>query len=460
MTNAYCSNDKDLQDHRCICDLKQSSIQCSSLPKRCYTCYRYKTILFNKDVNILPAESFRYYDLFDYESNQSFTIQFAQIDSISSKTFSKILLKKDHTLVIQIAEYSSSSIPSKLFDQIKLESKSKFHLEIVNVTSSLLTIEPYAFHGIRHGFKKVDYGKNIYLNSSTFSNISQHTQSKLSIILRNSMHNLDIQRSSMMRIGYFHSTGILHTDSNAFVNVHRDHDSQFLFQIVNSSDFYLRYLNLTSLEIVDRMLTDEDLCRIHDIPSHIPVKLIPETSCSCSIFYLYRHLHRILNPLMLKDLTPLCYFHLSPDEIEHEERKCLFQKQISRCNQIEKYQNLSISPGKCYQNSIYSHKSSSFISLVLTLPAMSFILICIYLIATCKQRIVIFNLFHRRKRSMFNEDSYEQLTHFNKEKSMDIVMKFDTITKLTLPYLYTSESSNFIISNPIQLNTNPLDDIE
>ncbi len=152
-TNAYCSNDDDLQRHRCTCSLTHGYIQCSSLPKECRTCYRYNTIFFDEHVNILPSESFRYYDLFDYDSNKSFTIQFAQLNSISSNTFSKIDIDQDRTLSIKISKYTSSRIPTRIFDELSMQSKSKVDIEIFNVTSSLLIIEQYAFDGIKYDFE-------------------------------------------------------------------------------------------------------------------------------------------------------------------------------------------------------------------------------------------------------------------------------------------------------------------
>jgi hypothetical protein len=153
LTNGYCPDDENLQRHQCTCSLPHKYIQCSSLPKECRTCYRYNTIFFDEQVNVLPSESFRYYDLFDYDSNKSFTIQFAQLNAISSNTFSKIDIDQDRTLVIKIAKYTSSKIPTRIFDEISMQTKSKIDFEIFNVTSSLLTIEQYAFDGIKYGYE-------------------------------------------------------------------------------------------------------------------------------------------------------------------------------------------------------------------------------------------------------------------------------------------------------------------
>ncbi len=165
-SNAYCSNDEDLQNHRCTCSLTHGYIQCSSLPKQCRTCYRYNTIFFDEHVNVLPSESFRYYDLFDYDSNKSFTIQFAQINTISSNTFSKIDIDQDRILSIRIAKYTSSIIPTRIFDEIEMHQKSKIDVEIFNVTSSLLVIDSYAFNGIKHGFESVFRFSILYMKDT------------------------------------------------------------------------------------------------------------------------------------------------------------------------------------------------------------------------------------------------------------------------------------------------------
>ncbi|CAF1381530.1 unnamed protein product [Adineta steineri] len=680
-TNAYCPNDEDLQQHHCTCNIIHSYIQCSSLPKQCRTCYLYNTIFFDEYVNILSAESFRYYDLFDYDSNRSFTIQFAQLNKLSSNAFSKIDMDSDRTLSIKIAKYTSSIIPARLFDEIEIQSRSKLNIEIFNVTSSLLVIESYAFHGIKLGFEsifrfsilsmkdtiefqanagsfyipaystmefyfsnfvyaslndhsfnhitqahssnlqinfnyfhsasigyasfyeyhqldesqfhlifsnfqdltiepklfhtvtqlkssitfslynitndlclpsetfsqikqdfnstfqfEIDYGKDVLFTPKTFFNISQFAQSKLSIILRNSydvyfmnqsiknihqqeqslldiwikygrnlifqensIQNIDIQHSSIMRIGYQYSYGTLQMDLNAFANINEGRGGELLFQIMNSSDFSLRFnqsIILEQLEIVDRILTDQDLCRIIDIPSHIPVKLLNENLCSCSVFYLYRHLRHSLNPLILKDLTPLCYINLPLDEIEQEENKCLFDKQISYCHQMQKQNNIETPNGKCSKKSLVisntQHNSVSYLSLISIFICIIFGLLSIYILKKRQRYLFISNIFnkfsfyyhhhHHQKLPLFTDDSYQQLTsmnennsddNFNQEdlsnKMMQIVMKYDSTTKQTQPFIQT-DKSDFIVSNYIEnqqnehttlkLNTNPLSDIE
>jgi len=395
-------------------------------------------------------------------------------------------------------------LPSETFSQIKQDINSTFQFEI-------------------------DYGKIILFTPHTFMNISQRTESKLSIIITNSLdvyfmnqslknfhqedrslidiwikygrnlifdnnaiQNIDIWRSSIMRIGFQYSSGLLQMATNAFTNINEGQGGELLFQIINSSDFYFRFnqsITLERLEIVDRILYDNDLCRISQIPAHIPVKLVQNNLCSCSVFYLYRRLRHTLNPLVLKDLTPLCYFNLSLDEIEYQENKCLFNKQINNCQQMQKQIDIHIPNGICYQKfqlNSNKHHSSTFFTIILILSCVLFGLICIYVLSTHKRRLPILKILNkfsfysrRQKLPIFTADSYQQLTHmsenipddeFNQEqisnRMMKIVVKYNSTTEQTQPYIQTNKS-DFIVSNDqhneditLKLNTNPLSDIE
>lgn len=150
-TNASCFNDADLERHRCTCNLNNGYIQCSSLPQRCETCYYYNKIFFDENVNVLPPESFQYYKFPSNDNSRLFTIQFTQLNSVSSNAFSKINIIEDQTLSIKISKYTSSTMPSRMFDDLLLEKRSKLDIEIFNVTSPLLTFEQYVFDGIKYG---------------------------------------------------------------------------------------------------------------------------------------------------------------------------------------------------------------------------------------------------------------------------------------------------------------------
>ncbi|CAF2765458.1 unnamed protein product [Rotaria sp. Silwood2] len=398
-------------------------------------------------------------------------------------------------------------LPAETFSQIKQDINSTFQFEI-------------------------DYGKNILFKPNTFVNISQRAQSKLSIIITNSLdvyftrqslnyfhqedrslldiwikygknlifednaiQNIDIWRSSILRIGFQHSYGTLQMATNAFVNINEGQGGEILFQIMNSTDFYFRFnqsITLERLEILDRILTDNDLCRIVDIPAHIPIKILSNNLCSCSVFYLYRRLRHILNPLVLKDLTPLCYFNMSLDDIEHEENKCSFNKQIHNCHQMQGEINIFIPNGMCQQNSPLTNNSQhslSSSSLIFIFICFILGLGCIYILSTHQRRLFIINIFskfsfnrRRRKLPTFTADSYQQLTHMNdnnldddvneeqsSHKMMNIIVKYNSTTEQTQPYIH-NHKSDFISSNNIndqlnedltlKLNTNPLSDIE
>jgi hypothetical protein len=426
-----------------------------------------------------------------------------------------ILIKYSFIILVQssliVSIYNMSNdlcLPSETFSQIKQDMNSTFQFEI-------------------------DYGKNILFSPRTFMNISQRVQSKLSIIITNSfdvyfsnqslkyfhqedrslidiwikygqnllfdnhaIENIDIWRSSILRIGFQYSYGTLQMATNAFTNINEGQGGELLFQIMNSSDFYFRFNQSTKLErldIIDRIFDDQDLCRISDIPAHLPVKLMKNNPCSCSVFYLYRYLRHILNPLVLKDLTPLCYFNLPLDEIEQQEKKCLFDKQIHNCHQMQGRVEIHMPNGICHQKlqvkSKIKHHSSSSFSIMFIVVCLIFGLICIYILSTPKRRFVIFNIinklsFNRRRQKLpiFAADSYQQLTHINENipdvddddlnqeqisnKMMKIVVKYNSTTEQTQPYIQTNKS-DFIVSNDqqneditLKLNTNPLSDIE
>ena len=260
---------------------------------------------------------------------------------------------------------------------------------------------------------------------------------------------------------------------------------------MDSADFYFRFNRSTTLErleIVDRIFSDNDFCRIIDIPAHIPIKLLEDNLCSCSVFYLYRRLRHTLNPLVLKGLIPLCYFNLSLDQIEREENKCSFNKRISQCHQIHQQKYILIPNQICHNKSQLipnkRHNSSSFLSFIFV-TCFIFGLICIYLLSTHKRRLTVLNIFNkvtsyrrRQKLPIFTADSYQQLTHIPDDdinhqqtdnKMRKIIVKYNSTTEQTQPYLHTNKS-DFIVLNHIneqtnedhtlQLNTNPLSDIE
>ena len=150
VSRSSCPDDEDLQRQQCICNTFDGYIQCSSLPNQCHTCIRYKAIYFDEKVQFLPAEIFASYHFFDrMKRKNSFKIQFAQLKNISSKAFAKTNVTEDRTLEIKILKYSSSIISTRLFEDITIENNARLNIEIFNATESILTIERYAYQGMK-----------------------------------------------------------------------------------------------------------------------------------------------------------------------------------------------------------------------------------------------------------------------------------------------------------------------
>ncbi|UJR10700.1 hypothetical protein I4U23_014893 [Adineta vaga] len=678
--NAYCPDDEDLQRQQCTCNLNSNYIQCSALPKQCRTCYRYDEIYFDDKVTMLPEEAFRHYNFFGTNGKKSFKIQFAQLNMISSNTFSRIDLRSERILQIQILKYSSTVLPSRAFEDLAIQSKAKVNIDIFNVTSSMLTIEQYAFDGIRfnhesrfrlsilyakdtilfesnagsillpsyshmdlsfanfiqvifeeHSFDhitqehsselilnfdrfqyatlshnaffdfhqldlarfqlllanfqsltieqtlfdtitqlksslivsiynltndlcipsktfsqikqdvnstfqlEINYGRNILFNSDSFTNINQKFESKLSVSVTNvydvyfaryalnhihqedrsfvdiwmkygqnlifqdyAINNMDIYQASILRVGFQHSRGTLQMATNAFSSINEGQGGEFIFQIMNSSEFYFRFnksISLKLLEIVDRSLSSQDLCHVANIPSHIPIKLTSDTLCSCTVYYLYRHLHRKLLQSDLNDLTPLCYRNMSLDDIEYAEHECSFDTKIHNCQQMEGQIEIDIPQGICEDNLRLNNKKqqqqqikrkSSFktvIFILILLGCLIFSITCIYVLFSKDKRLPSWNLFQkylthyrRQKLTIYSADSYQQLTHIDQHepttKRRKLLVKYNSTTDRTQPYL-DIDKSDFIISNDddgddhehnedltLKLNTNPMSDIE
>lgn len=356
---------------------------------------------------------------------------------------------------------------------------------------------------------EVDYGKNLLFTPRTFYNITQRAQSKFTLILTNcneiyftnqsltnfhqedrslidiwvkysrnlifdnyAIVNLDIWRSSLLRIAFQYSSGTLQMGPYAFTQINEGQGGELIFQIINSSDFYFRFdssTNLERLEMLDRIFTNEDLCRISEIPGHLPVKLMKSNPCSCSVYYLYRQLRHTLNPLLLKELTPGCYSNLSLNDIEHEELKCQFERSISHCQEMQGRVEIHIPQGICQRKSKIIPSSSSSFSVIISLIVFILVLLCIYILSTSKRRMIIWRYVQkmfvyprRQKLPIFAADSYQQLTYCNDDdehssnKTMKIVVKYNSTTDET--------RSDFLVHYPedrsVKLNTNPLDDIE
>lgn len=149
ITHGYCPDDEELQLHQCKCNLINNYIQCSSLPKQCQTCYRYKSIFFDEQIDNIPIEIFRFYNFFNNTKRNLFQIRFAQINNISINSFSNIIIPQERILEIKIFKYSSTFIPKQIFENLTIYAKAKLNIEIFNVTQSKLIFEQNVFNGIK-----------------------------------------------------------------------------------------------------------------------------------------------------------------------------------------------------------------------------------------------------------------------------------------------------------------------
>ena len=256
-----------------------------------------------------------------------------------------------------------------------------------------------------------------------------------------------------------------------------------LFQLINASDFYFRFnqsFQLQRLEIVDRLFTDEaDLCRLVEIPSHLPVKLLSAQPCSCPVFYLYRRLRHTFKPSLLKDLVPACYSNMSLDRLESEEKRCAFAEHTRHCQQMQGQVTIELPIGLCQQpvheKSVHSH--GSYFSSIGVLGSLIGILALLYFLSTEKRRSWLWNVVQRspfrarrQKLPIFAADSYQQLTSDaqtddplalrpSSSRMMKIMVKYNSSTEQSRPHLH---SSDFLVDedHTLRLNTNPLSDIQ
>jgi hypothetical protein len=212
---------------------------------------------------------------------------------------------------------------------------------------------------------------------------------------------------------------------------------------MNSSDFYFRFNQSTSLqrlEILDRSLSSNDLCRISNIPSHIPVKLLYDNQCSCTVYYLYRHLRHKLLSSILKELTPICYFNMSLNEIEYAENECSFKNKIYDCQQMEGEIQINIPQGICKKdskpnnNNNNSNRNSSISSFFIFLSIFGCSIFCITCIYGIFSRNSLPKYFHRRQKlPIHSANSYQELNP--QESRRKFIVKYNSTTNQTEPHL-------------------------
>ena len=260
--------------------------------------------------------------------------------------------------------------------------------------------------------------------------------------------------------------------------------------MINASDFYFRFnqsFQLQRLEILDRLFTDEaDLCRLIEIPSHLPVKLLSAQPCSCPVFYLYRRLRHTFKPSLLKDLVPSCYSNMSLDRLEYEEKQCSFAEHAKHCQQMQGQVTIEVPKGLCHrqtsEKSAHHSHHGSYSSSIGVLSCLISILALIYFLSTQKRRAWLWSVAQRslfrsrrQKLTIFAADSYQQLTSDTQmddqvnlrpssNRMMKIMVKYNSTTEQSQPHLH---SSDFLVENAVQpdedhtlrLNTNPLSDM-
>lgn len=300
---------------------------------------------------------------------------------------------------------------NKTFDNVKQNLNSTFQLEINSGQNILFTSQ--SFNNIRQSLQSkllisIINSFDVYFSEYSLKNFYQENQSLIDISVKYGQNlifeNYAIYYSNILRIAFQHSRGTLQMATNAFSRINQsileclpsnflnflfliDADVKLIFQITNSSDFYFRFnqsISFKLIEILDRFLSPNDFCRISNIPSHVPIKLLSDTSCSCTVYYLYRyHLDRSI----LKKITPTCYSNMSSNEIELEENECSFENKISHCQQMDGEIQINIPQGICLKDltptKLYNNnnnKISSFIIFLILFPCLIFFITCIYVL--------------------------------------------------------------------------------
>jgi hypothetical protein len=434
---------------------------------------------------------------------------------LPARTFSRIEQDMNSTFQFQVHLAGSIGFNADALLNISQRAQSKFSLLLVNTLD--VHFDQQSINYVRQEDRSlldiwIKYGKNLVFDDR-------------------SVQNIDIWRSSFMRIGFQYSSGRLQIATNAFSHINEGkftarptlfflllsdgrvldmrvfvsgQGGELLFQIVNSTDFDFRFnrsIRLERVEILDRTLNDDDLCRIMNIPGHMPMKLPAEQTCSCPVFYLYRHLRHTLSPSNLKELVPACYSSMSLDQVELEQGRCAFEQRIAQCST----RDVRIRTELCQhrrQSRLGTRPSSSYLPSTLLVVCFLLATGLIYVLATHRRRSFIVDMIkrsslmcQRQQRAMFSADSYQQLTthvpdahvdvddehdgtvarRVTPNKMMKIMVKYNSTTERTQPYL-CRHSSDFVVSNDdnereqtrhslsneditLKLNNNPLSDI-
>lgn len=377
--------------------------------------------------------------------------------SLKKKSFSYLSIDQS-LLIISIYNLTNNlCLSNQTFSQIKQQKNSTFQFEIHSGQNILLNSE--SFSNITQNFQSkflisITNSYDVYFSRYSLNKFHQENRSFIDISIKRGQnlifedYAIDTDRSGILSIGFQDSRGTLQMAINAFSNIN---EGQLQFQIINSSDFYFRFnqsISLQRLEILDRWLSSEDLCRIFNIPSHIPVKLLSDNPCSCTVYYLYRQ-------LLPSIPTPLCYMNMSRNEIESAEIACAFENQIYNCQQMEGEIQINI-PQRICQNEFKSNnpnKNNTFIFFLIIFGCLIFgIIICIYFSSSSNLFSKYFHPSQRQRLPIFSADSYQQLTQINQQESRrQIGVTYNSTTEQTQPYLDIEDLT-------LKLNTNPMSD--
>lgn len=225
LCQGFCPDDIDLQTHQCQCDLITSSIRCSNLPNRCRTCHRYKQMFITNEIEILQEKALHFFDF------HVLTIEFSRLKTFSTRTFANLLIQQNHHLQIRILEYLSPIIPTRLFENLILQSKAKLTFEIFNTTQSILTIQSHAFDGIK-------------FNSQNRFQFSVHSANEL-IRFEQNAGSISVPSNVSIELTFSNAKRILF-DEHSFSHITQNPSSQLI----------LRLHNFSSIQFASNIFTD------------------------------------------------------------------------------------------------------------------------------------------------------------------------------------------------------------
>ncbi|CAF0848069.1 unnamed protein product, partial [Didymodactylos carnosus] len=255
--NIYsCLHDNDLQRSGCYCNMKEQHIQCSSLPSKCLTCYKYNIIYFDEHVTHIPAEAFRYYDIFsnDGVNTNEFTIQFSSLNYLSSNSFSRLEIPSYSKLYVKIVQFNVNTILSHTFDDLVLKSFGILDIEIFNTNNKQkqLTFDGYSLDGIKYS-----NNSQFYLTFLNIYNDIRFQSNTGSIILPSNSH-MKVEFVNFQNV-YFSDKSFDHIIQeryskfslifNKFQHAHIGSNTFYDMKQLEYANFYLNFANYLTMSI-------------------------------------------------------------------------------------------------------------------------------------------------------------------------------------------------------------------